>query len=215
MVFYLKLFLVLLLVTGCGTQLHDREGLDPVSEPKYAVSDGGMKLTAVKGKQRGICVLRSFSGAPRIQLVTERGALSDKALKSAFGYMGVGESITAAIVATAIGMGFAIAFWQQPRVTADYIDDFWSDESMWVGMLLGVGSCSGYVAARAKSKGEKWGDVFLSNTDRVTKLLSDKEEWLITDKKMRKMLEKLGSIHPDYPGQCDHIRAGHPLWRSS
>ena len=40
---------------------HDRDGLDPVSEPERALSDSGTMLTAMGGKSRGICMLESVA----------------------------------------------------------------------------------------------------------------------------------------------------------
>ena len=198
------------LLGGSCKPLHDREGLDPVSEPEYAVSDGGTMLTAIKGKQRGICIIRSLLNYPKsAQLVTERGALSDKQIKSALGYMGWGESIAAAIVAAAIGGGVVLAG-RPPRATDDLLD---AEIAGWLVALTAMGAYLGYGTARAKIGSEKWGDIFRGNTDRLRKLLSSKEEWQVTDEKMNKLLKKLGDIYPEYPGQCDHIETD--LQRSS
>ena len=34
-----------------------------------------------------------------------------------------------------------------------------------------------------------------------------REELRVTDKRMRKLIEKLGKIYPDYPAGCDHLKA--------
>ena len=67
------------------------------------------------------------------------------------------------------------------------------------GVAAGVGGIRGL------SENMNWKDMFVSNTKRLKQLLSDKEEWKVTDKRMISLLDKLESIDPAYPGQCDHI----------
>ena len=86
-----------------------------------------------------------------------------------------------------------------------------------------VGGAFGYRIIRGNVEGEKAAPIavhtmlglasavpvaeYLHRDGRLKAVLSDKEELQFTDKRMRKLLKKLHSIHPDFPGECDHIKA--------
>ena len=209
--------IVVLLAGSCKTA-YDKGGLDPVSDPEYAVSDGGTMLTAVGGKERGICMLESSLHNPKdARLVTERGAISDKKLKSALRFMGYGEhiaTIVGATVLTGVGVGTVVA--GAPVAGAA------------VAITGLVGGTFGYRIVKGNIEGEKAGPIavhslfssvvpysllaipvveYFHRSGRLQKVLSDKEELSVTDKRMRKLIEKLGQIYPDYPGECDHLKA--------
>lgn len=71
--------------------------------------------------------------------------------------------------------------------------------------LTSMGVAAGVGGVRSLSENMNWKDMFVSNTTRLKQLLSDKEEWKVTDKRMISLLDKLESIDPAYPDQCDHI----------
>ncbi len=205
---------VVVLLSGSSCKpMHDRDGLDPVSDPERAVSDRGTMLTAMGGKSRGICMLESSLHNPKnVRLVTDRGAVSDKQLKSALRFMGYAEhvgSVIGAAIFSIVGGGMVVA--GAPVAGAA------------VAITGLVGGAVGYRIIRGNVEGEKAGPIavhsFLSKfgavpvveyfhrSGRLQKVLSDKEELNLTDKRMRKLLKKLHSIHPDFPGECDHIKA--------
>ena len=190
---------------------------DPASDPEYAVSDGGTMLTAVGGKARGICMLESSLHNPKkARLVTDRGAISSEQLKSALRYMGYGEhiaSIIGAAVLGGVGIGTMVA--GAPVAGAA------------VAITGLVGGTFGYRIVKGNIEGEKAGPIavhslfssvgpvllatpvveYFHRSGRLQKVLSDKEELRVTDKRMRKLIEKLGKIYPDYPAGCDHLKA--------
>ena len=95
---------IVVLLGGSCKPMHDRDGLDPVSDPEYAVSERGTTLTAVGGKERGICMLESLLSDPEsASLITKNGAISDKQLKSALRFMGYGEHIASAFGSGILG----------------------------------------------------------------------------------------------------------------
>ena len=222
------------LLGGSCKPLHDREGLDPVSEPEYVASKGGTILTAIRAKQAGICIIRSLLNDPQsAQLVTVRGALSYDQLKSSLRFMGYGEHIAVAIGTVVLGglvggrvgsrtvrkVGLdALDHQHTPAVTADMV------KAVVIGATTAVGGAIGYRVVKGNIEGERAEPIavhsllsvfpgaifspvveYFHRGGRLKKVLSDKEEWRITDKKMRKLLKKLGDIYPAYPGQCDHI----------
>lgn len=202
---------IVVLLVGCKP-MHDRDGLDPVSDPEYAVADGGTILTAVGGKERGICMLQSSLSNPKsASLITKNGALSDKQLKSALRFMGYGEHI-ATIIGSAVLGGVGIGAMAAAPVAGAAI------------AITGlVGGTFGYRIIKGNIEGEKAGPIavhalfsglvaapvveYFHRSGRLRKILSDKEELRVTDKRMRKLINKLGSTYPDYPNQCDHLKA--------
>ena len=222
---------------GSCKPLHDREGLDPVSDPEYVASKGGTILTAIRGKQGGICIVRSLLNDPQgAQLVTERGALSYEQMKSALRFMGYGEHIAVAIGTLVLSsfVGYRIGTRTVRKVGLDALDQdslpiaIDIAKGVMIGTAVGAGGSIGYQVVKGNVEGERAAPItmrslltvfpgaifspiveYFHRGERLKKVLSDKEEWHITDKKMRKLLKKLGSIYPDYPGgQCDHIEVG-------
>ena len=213
--FYCALLSSIVVSLGSSCKpMHDRDGLDPVSDPEYAVSDGGTMLTAMSGKKRGICMLQSSLHDPKnATLITDRGAISDKQLKSALRFMGYGEHIATIIGAGVLaGVGVGTIAAGAPAAGAAVI-------------ITGlVGGTFGYRIVKGNIGSEKAGPIavhsifsggvlsspvveYFHRSGRLQKVLSDKEELRVTDKRMRKLIQKLGSIFPDYAGQCDHIKA--------
>ena len=202
----------IVLLGGCKP-MHDRDSLDPVSDPEYAVSDGGTMLTAVGGKERGICMLQSSLSNPKnASLITKNGAISDKQLKSALRFMGYGEHIATIIGAAVLGgAGLGLAASTAPVAGAA------------IAITGLVGGTIGYRIVKGNVEGEKAGPIavhsifagvvgspvveYFHRSGRLTKVLSDKEELRVTDRRMRKLIAKLGNTFPDYPNQCDHLKA--------
>ena len=203
--------------------MHDRDGLDPVSEPESAVSDSGMLLTAVVGKSRGVCLLESSLHNPKsVHLVTDRGAISEKQLKSALRFMGYAEHVVATLsgfmitAAAVLGMRPALKAAKITKENAVKV-------AKAVAITSLVGGAFGYRIIRGNVEGEKAAPIavhtmlglasavpvaeYLHRDGRLKAVLSDKEELQFTDKRMRKLLEKLRSMYPDFPSECDHIKA--------
>lgn len=205
---------IVVLLGGCKP-MHERDGLDPVSAPEYAVSERGTTLTAVGGKERGICMLESLLSDPEsASLITKNGAISDKQLKSALRFMGYGEQIASAFGASILGYAagaVAVGAGAAPLVTF-----------MAVSMTVTSVGVIAYRVVKGNIEGEKAGPItvhallgglltspiveYFHRGGRLTKVLSDKEEFKVTENKMHKLVEKLGSIFPDYPNQCDHLK---------
>lgn len=230
---------VLLLANGACKPMHDRSGLDPVSNPERAVSDSGTVLTAMAGKGGGICFLRSSlrdDAAP--ELVTKQGAFSSKQLEKLLSFMSYPEhflSIIAGAVGTAAGVGTAVASGLK-RLDGGSIKASVKAGAP-VGVVVGgavaitslVGGTFGYRIIKGNIEGEKAGPIavhsvmssiapatlittpvteYFTRQGRLHKVLSDKEEQQFTDKRMRKLIAKLLSTVPRYPGGCDHIKEG-------
>ena len=200
---------IVVLLGGCKP-MHERDGLDPVSAPEYAVSERGTTLTAVGGKERGICMLESLLSDPEsASLITKNGAISDKQLKSALRFMGYGEQIASAFGASILGFGAGVAAGTPLAAFA-------------VSLAVTSAGVIAYRVVKGNIEGEKAGPItvhallgglptspiveYFHRSGRLTKVLSDKEEFEVTENRMRKLVEDLGSIFPDYPNQCDHLK---------
>ena len=201
---------IVVLLGGCKP-MHERDGLDPVSNPDFVRSDGGTMLTASRGKEFGICMLQSSLRDPKnANLVTERGAISHKQLKSALRFMGYGEHVAILLGSVAIAaVGGIVA----------------PTAAIAIGLTTLAGGTLGYRIVKGNVEGEKAGPItvhalsaaalqiasplveYIHREGRLEKVLSDREELRFTDRRMRKLIEKLGSIYPDYPNQCDHLKA--------
>ena len=216
-------FSVVLLLGSSCKPVHDRDGLDPVSNPERAVSDSGTMLTAMGGKSRGICMLESSLHNPKnVSLVTEQGAISAKQLKSALRFMGYAEHVVSTVAALFVLPAAALGL-RRATKAAKITKENAVKVAKAVGITLLVGGAFGYRIIRGNVEGEKAGPIavhalfsefgaipvveYVHRSGRLQKVLSDKEELQFTDKRMRKLLEKLRSISPDFPGECDHIKA--------
>jgi len=181
----------------------------PVSEPEYAVSPGGTTMTAVNGEKQGICIIQSLSNDPQsATLVTKRGAISDKQLKKTLRFMGYGEQMITAILSYGVATGGAVA------AAAGSVG------GVAVAFTAVVGGMA-YRIIRGNVEGEKAAPIavqsilqgligspvveYFQRDGRLRKVLSDKEQWTVTDRKMSRLLKRLGNLYPDYPAQCDHL----------
>lgn len=212
---------VLSLGSSCKP-MYDNDGLDPVSNPERAVSDSGTMLTAMGGKTRGICLLESSMHNPKdVRLVTNQGAISDKQLKSALRFMGYAEHVVSTVaavmlpVATALGLKQAI---KAAKITKESAVKVF--KAVTITTLVGG---FGYRIVKGNVEGEKAAPIavhtilgltgavpvaeYLHRDGRLKTMLSNKEELRFTDKRMKKLLQKLSNTYPDYPGECDHIKA--------
>ena len=205
-------FSVVVMINSCKP-LHDRRGRDPVSDTERAVSDDGTLLTAMAGKTGGVCMLQSSVRNPDqdIRLLTPHGALSEKQLKKNLRFMGYTEQI-ATIIVGAVGAGAAGAGLVSGSVPA-----------VAIGLTAFVSGSFGYRIVKGNIEGERAAPIavqtifaslvgspiveYFQRKGRLHKVLSDKEEYKFTDKKMRKLIYRLRDTTPDYMGGCDHIKA--------
>lgn len=197
------------LLTSCGSSV------DPVSEPRYASSDEGTKLIAVEGNEEGICILRSSLNDPqRVTLVTKGGALSDKQLEKALRFMAYDKQIASAATVLFFLM-WGIADAKTAVRMGDEVGLFLAS----VVVFTAIGGGMAYRIFEGNKEGEKAAPIavqsilhgvifspiieYFQRDGRLRKVLSDKETWAVTDKKMVKMIKRIARIEPAYPGQCD------------
>ena len=211
---------LMILASGCKP-MYDRDGLDPVSDLERAVSHDGTVLFAVSAGRGGLCMFSSTYNAQYhhhkdAKLLTEKGAISVRQLRSALLYMGYEEHLitTAVVVAGGIAGG-AIAAAGAPVAGA-------------VLAITGlVGGGFGYRVIRGTTEGEKIESImnrsitdtfsltllaplheYFHRRGRLEAVVSDKHEVIFTSKRMAKLLAKLATIDPQFPRECDHLKEG-------
>ncbi len=151
----------IVLSIGSCKPMYDRDGLDPVSKPEYVVSEGGTILTALPGKEGGICMVKSLLGDPKTaRLVTTKGALSEKQLKSALRFMGYGEHVASTIGAGIAG-GVAGAAVVIGKVGAAGVTAAALLNPVVLGVTIGVTAAGvmGYRIIKGNVRGEKAGPI--------------------------------------------------------
>ena len=211
--------------------MYDREGLDPISDLERAVSHDGTVLYAVNaGKPGAMCMFSSTYNSQYYhhkdaKLLTDRGAISVSQLKSALRFMGYGEHlITTAVFAVGTAAGvvasagviramFSTGGGAKPTISA-------------VVAITGlVGGTFGYRIFKGAVEGEKYEVItvrsildtlsftllsplneYLHRRSRMEIVISDKKEITFTDRRMKKLLEKLAETNPKFPGGCDHLK---------
>ena len=207
-------------LSGCKP-MHDRDSLDPVSAPERAMSDNGTMLTAMPGKDGGICMVRSsLRGEAKPELLTASGAIDDKQLKKALKFLSYGEQIATVVAGGIIG-GAAVA---GAGVAAAAGSPVLAAGAAAVGITSLVGGTFGYRIVKGNIEGERAAPIavhslfsgsilaspiveYFTREGRLRKVLSDKEEYKFTDKRMLKLIANIKSIYPAYPGGCDHIKS--------
>ena len=213
-------------LSGCKS-MHDRDNLDPVSDPERATSDNGTLLTAMKGKvangeDRGICMVRSsLRGQVKPELLTPNGAIDADQLKKALKFMSYGEHIgtilgAALIGGTALGVAATSAVGGSAPLAAG---------AAAVAITSLVGGTFGYRIIKGNVEGERAKPIavhslfstpsspvveYFTREGRLHQVLSDKDEYKFTDKRMAKLIESIKKITPAYLGGCDHIKSQLP-----
>ena len=192
---------------------------ESASDPERAVSDNGTILTAMSGKEGGICMVRSSArGEAKSELLTANGAIDDKQLKKALKFMSYGEQIGSIVVSllisgVATGVGAAALLSPTPQTKK-------AMGAYAVSLVSLAGGVFGYRVVRGNMEGEKAGPIagqtflagggpiveYVAREGRIRKVLSDKEEYKFTDKRMVKLIANIKGIYPAYPGGCDHIK---------
>lgn len=216
----LVLFKIIVLLVSIGLQASCGSSVDPVSQAKGAVSDSGAMLIAVRGDKQGICVMQSSLNDPTATLVTREGALSNKQLKRVVAFMPYDKQIsTAALGVLGIAWGF---------ITADNAMRLRDDLQLVWGAVIVTTAIVGGMAYRVHhgiKEGEKPLPIVVQGIlhgiigapehfqreGRFRKVLSNKEEWTVTDKKMGKMIKRMARLEPAYPGECDYLDLDKPI----
>lgn len=202
----MKFIVIFLMVLGgCKSQVKEAE----TSEPDFAVSDDGTMLVATLGKdKRGFCMLKtSTTNTDDRRLLTVDGALSKKQLKKTLRYMGYPEQMFTILTGTLLGVG--AVFTGIPVVMA-------------VGVVALAGGTWGYRLVKGNVEGEKAAPIatqtilggimaspiieYFQRRGRLTSVISDKDQLEVTDKKMRKFIERIRDTKGEYVGGCDHLK---------
>ena len=204
--------------------LYDRDGLDPVSDLDRAVSHDGTVLFAVSDGSGGLCMFSSTYNAQYhhhkdAKLLTKKGAISTAQLKSALHFMGYKEHlVTTLLVVTSGVAGAALASVATAATMAG---------GAVVAITGLVGGGFGYRVYKGSSSGEKIEETmsrsvldtlsftllaplneYFHRRGRLETVVSDKKEIIFTSKRMRKLLDKLATINPQFPSRCDHLKEG-------
>ena len=215
------------------------------SDVSAALSADGTLLTAVKGKDTGICMLQSsrYNDGEKTRLLTVNGSISSDQLKKTLRFMAYGEQLAAIIIPGLAGgaviakKGYNIAK-DAIKSTTDVAENVNPEKilknvaklpvAIVIGGAISLGGNIGYHIIKGNVEGEKAGAIasraslaVLTNPvtlpmspvfeqeqrdSRLRRVLSDKEQWQITNRKMRKLVERIRDINPEYSGGCDHIK---------
>ena len=187
------------------------ESFEPISNPQRAVSNDGTTLTAMAGKPHGFCLVRSsLRGKAKTELLTIKGALSEKQLKRELRFMGYGAHIgysllavglagvsVAGAVPTAVGLTVMSGAGIVTRIVHSNIEGEKAKPITISAILQGLG-----VVAPVNLIVE-----FFTRKKRFRKLLSDNEDEHLTNKRMQKLMENIAKVSPDFAGGCDHVKA--------
>lgn len=231
--------LAVMLAIGACKPMHRQ------SDVSAALSSDGTMLTAVKGKDTGICMLQSsrHNDGEKARLLTVNGSISSDQLKKTLRFMAYGEQLAAIIIPGLAGgaviakKGYNIAK-DALKTGMDVTEDVNPDKmlknvaklpvAIVIGGAIALGGNIGYHIIKGNVEGERAGNIasraslaVLTNPvtlpmspvfeqeqrdSRLRRVLSDKEQWQVTNRKMRKLVERIRDINPEYSGGCDHIK---------
>ena len=106
--------IVALLIIGCGSEQ------TPVAESKNYVGRG-FQLVVTPGKSGGYCVLMEDAHNDRVELLTVDGALSEKQIGDAVGYMGYIEQTVTGGLPTVMAIATGWAFAKDSKYTLPFL----------------------------------------------------------------------------------------------
>lgn len=202
--------IVVLLMVSCGMEQ------PPVAENKNYVGRG-FQLVVTPGKFGGYCVLMEDAHSDRVELLTVDGALSEKQIGDAVGYMGYIEQTVTGGLPTVMAIATGLAFAKDSKYTLPLL------------ILTGVaiGTSIGYRYLRGWIEGEGKEAVraqallgfflpanllveYLQRKSRVDRFI-DKYKRIghdtDNDRKNNNVIRRILKMTPAYAGGCDAIEA--------
>jgi len=205
----------LMMIVSCKAQVKEAE----TSDPDFAVSDDGTMLVATLGKdKRGFCMLKtSTTDTNDRRLLTVNGAVSKKQLKKTLRFMGYPEHIFTILGGSLLG-GAAIGL----GAGAAAVGSALAAPAVAIGVVALAGGTFGYRIIKGNIEGEKAAPItvqaifsgfygspiveYFQRRGRLTSVVSDKDQLKVTDKKMRKFIERIRDTEGEYIGGCDHLK---------
>ena len=207
------LVISLMVLGGCKAQVKESE----TSDPDFAVSKDGTMLVATLGKdKRGFCMLQtSTTNTDERRLLTVEGAISKKQLKKTLRFMGYPEHVFTVLGGSLLG---GIAMGAGTAVVGSAL----AVPALAVGVVALVGGTFGYRIIKGNVEGEKAAPIttqtifsgfmgspiveYFQRRGRLTSVISDKDQLEVTDKKMRKFIERIRDTNPEHIGGCNHLK---------
>ena len=220
----MKIFLfALLFVTGCGTTLRDSQ----VSDPDFVESNDGTMLSFVKDSSgKGYCMFqKKIGGSPK--LITHTGGISEGQIKQSLRYMGLPDHLISsslssimtiyhigefakehlmeaheyltrkqAVVDLIIVVGLPVAFYHLLKVSYRAFEG-WREGERGVAILvaaLGTGVITGPVVE------------LIRRQHRLDTAISDSRALDFSDKKRKKVVQRISAMETEFPGSCDHLK---------
>ena len=207
------LVISLMVLGGCKAQVKESE----TSDPDFAISDDGTMLVATLGKnKRGFCMLQtSTTNTDEKRLLTVDGALSKKQLRRTLRHMGYPEQVFSVIGSGLLGGAVG---------AAAFVGGVMGAPAVAIGVVTLVGGTLGYRIIKGNVEGEKAGVItwdalitlgllgipvveYERRISRGHLVVSDKEQLNVTDKKMRKFIERIRDTKGKYSRGCDHLKS--------
>ena len=205
------LVISLMVLGGCKAQVKESE----TSDPDFAVSKDGTMLVATLGKdKRGFCMLQtSTTNTDERRLLTVEGAISKKQLKKTLRFMGYPEHVFSVIGSGLLGGAVG---------AAAFVGGVMGAPAVAIGVVTLVGGTLGYRIIKGNVEGEKAASItahtifsgftgspvveYFQRRGRLTSVISDKDQLEVTDKKMRKFIERIRDTNPEHIGGCNHLK---------
>ena len=204
----IKIVMIALLMVACGVEQ------SPVAESKNYVGRG-FQLVVTPGKFGGYCVLMEDAHSDRVELLTVDGALSEKQIGDAVGYMGYIEQTVTGGLPTVMTVATGVAFAKKSRLAVPFL------------ILTGVtvGASIGYRYLRGWIEGEGVEAVraqallgfflpanllveYLQRKSRVDRFI-DKYKRIghdtDNDRKNNNVVRRILEAKPAYPDGCSEI----------
>ena len=216
------LVITLMMIVSCKAQVKEAE----TSDPDFALSDDGMMLTVAfdcrnwskesgctdKRSERekgGYCMLLMPEDKPNdAELLNVRGGLSENQLKTSLKYMGIPDLLISGFLIELLALPFVFA---GGPVTA-------------LALIPAAGGLV-YRVIRGQQEGEGggaqtirgignmiWapltGPVFeiIARRDRFKKVVSQREIYRVSNKKMAKITNRIRDINPEFWNTCNYLK---------
>lgn len=211
--------LLLLLVASCKGHIQDRQ----VSDPDFVVSNDGTMLTFAPAKigidhwLPGWCALQTHENNPDTSvLITTEGSINNYQLMASLRYMGIPEHLITSSVATITA--FFTLFHANRRGIA-------RDKAILMALgIVGVFHTGkvAYRVIRGKQEGESGGAQAVSalgtgvitgpiielfiREKRANQALSSERVLRLSDKKMKKVVQRISDMRAERFGACDYLK---------
>ena len=208
------LVVFLMMIVSCKAKVKESE----TSDPDFAISkDGTMLVTALGKNKRGFCILQTATtNIDDKRLLTVDGALNKTQLKKTLRHLGYPEQVFSVLgsglLGSAVGTGAVL------------VGGVALAPALAVGLVTLVGGTIGYRIIRGNIEGEKAAPITLDTIftvglfgiplvesqrreDRFVLVVSDRKQLAVTDRKMRKFIERIRDTKGKYVGECDHLKS--------